>query len=146
MLLHSENTMENLPDKLSTLIATIIERNKEIQAKKEGGPWGILTALLLALLSLVGIGVAMYLANRRSKELAQAKTELEQQKVDLANLKIEREKADLSVQRQILTDKINSVEVDIILVESQLKLAQQVHTQRQEKLKNLKTWDKINEA
>ena len=69
--------------KLDGFIKSVTERNKVIQEKKQSGsPWGLVVGLVLALVSLVGIGIAMWLASRRAKELARAKTQIEHAKVD----------------------------------------------------------------
>jgi len=137
----------DLSKKLDELIKSITNRNKEVQTKKEdGGVWGYITAIVLALISFITMAYAAYLANKRAKELAAARTELEQLKVDLAQkeheAQVAKEKADqesLTADRQLLAAIIEARDKD-------LKRLETAHAERQKKLEGLKSWEEINDA
>jgi hypothetical protein len=102
--------------------------------------------VVLALVSLVGIGVAMYLASRRAKELAKAKTQIEQDKVDQDARAHKAKKVTLLQDRNALMDDLKKRERAIQDRERALKQAERDHAERKKKLEGLKAWGEINEA
>ena len=136
----------DLDKKLDQLINNLTKRNEVVQEKKQEGPWGWIVAIVLALLSLVGIGVAMYLSGKRAKELAQAKTEIEQAKVD-QDQKAHEAKQELSKQkRDELLRQLKVKEREIQDSQATLKKAEEAHAEREAKIKALNAWSEINEA
>lgn len=135
-----------LDKKLDDLIAKLTQRNEEIQEKKQAGPWGWVVSAILALISLVGIGVAIYYTNRRAKELAQAKTQIEQDKVDQDQRAQDAKKVPLLQRRGILLEALKEREKRIQERELSLREAERVHAERKKKLEGLKAWGAINEA
>jgi uncharacterized protein HemX len=139
-------TPSDLDKRFDDLIAKLTQRNKEVQEKKQSGPWGWVVGVVLALVSLVGIGVAMYLASRRAKELAKAKTQIEQDKVDQDARAHKAKKVTLLQDRNALMDDLKKRERAIQDRERALKQAERDHAERKKKLEGLKAWGEINEA
>lgn len=138
--------MTNLEKRLDELIDKLTTRNKEVQEKKQSGPWGWVVGLVVALISLVGIGVAMYLASRRAKELAEAKTKIEQDKVDQDQKAHEVKKETRRIKRLALLVRLKKKEREIQDSQAMLKKAEEEHAVRAKKIKNLNAWSEINEA
>ena len=136
----------DLETKLDELIKAVTARNAEVQTKKEDGVWGYVTAVVLALISLIGIAIATYLANKQAKELAAARTELETLKVDLAqkehNVQVEKERNKLEIlaaEVRLKLGIINARTTALVALET-------AHAERQKKLEGLKAWEEINAA
>lgn len=138
-------TPSDLDKKLDDLIAKLTTRNKEVQEKKQSGPWGWIVGLVIALISLVGIGVAMYLANRRAKELAKAKTKIEQEKVEQDQRAHEAKKESLLRKRNELLEELKRKERDIQDRDQQLKKLEEAHAERVKRIDNMNAWSEINE-
>ena len=138
--------MPSLNEKIDSLIASLTKRNEVVQAKKEEGPWGWIIALILSLLSLVGIGVAMYYSHKRAKELAEAKTALEQAKVDQDHQAYLIKEETHALRRKELREQLKKREVAIQKSQETLEQAQQEHEERRKKIENLNAWSEINEA
>ena len=138
--------MTDLEKRLDELIAKLTTRNKEVQAKKQSGPWGWVIGLVIALISLVGIGVAMYLANRRAKELAKAKTKIEQDKVNQDQKAHEAKKETHLGRRKDLLVSLMKKERKIQDSQRTLEEAEAAHAERAKKIKNLNAWSEINES
>jgi len=138
--------MTDLDEKLDELISKITARNKEIQTRKDSGPWAWLVAIVLSLISLVGIGVAMYYASRRAKELAAAKTQIEQDKVAQDQKAHEAKKETLLGKRNASLDELKKKEAEIFESEKKLKQAEEEHAARRKKIENLNAWSEINEG
>lgn len=136
----------DLDKRLDALIDKLTTRNKEVQEKKQSGPWGWVVGLVIALVSLVGIGVAMYLASRRAKELAKAKTKIEQDKVDQDQKAHEAKKETHLLRRKELLEGLKVKERKIQDSQRVLKDAETAHAARAEKIKNLNAWSEINES
>jgi hypothetical protein len=139
-------TLTDLDKKLDALIEKITARNHEVQEKKQSGPWGWVVGVVLALISLVGIGVAMWLANRRAKELARAKTQIEQDKVDQDARTHKAKKVTLLKDRNALMNDLKKRERAIQDRVKAFKEAECGHAKRKKKLEGLKAWKEINEA
>lgn len=135
-----------LDKKLDELIAKLTQNNKEVQEKKESGPWGWVVGLVIALISLVGIGVAMYLVNKRAKELAEAKTKIEQDKVDQDQKAHEAQKEFNLRKRNALMAQLEVHKHVIQKSEAALEAAAKAHAERKKKIENLNAWSEINEA
>lgn len=126
-------------------IKALVTRNEKTQeAKTSGSWWKWLLAVEGALIALIGIGILWYYFNRRSQELAEARTELEHQKIDAE----QQRHVALQEQQQ---QKRAAIIASVVIKESQLKkdeveLAQleQEHAQRKIKLESLKSWGDIN--
>ena len=137
----------DLETKLKELIDSIANRNKEVQAKKENGSLGsYILAVVLALISTIAIAYATYLANKRTKELATARTELEQLKVDLVQ-----KEHQLQVEKQLDKQAMLAAEVRVMTGviqarDAKLTALNTLHMERQKKLEGLKAWGEINEA
>jgi hypothetical protein len=136
----------DLEKRLDSLIKKITDRNKTVQEKKQSGPWGWVVGIVLALISLVGIGVAMWLASRRAKELAAAKTKIEQDKVDQDARALKAKKVTLLRDREKALEELKKRERAIQERNLALKVAEREHAERQKKLEGLKAWGAINEA
>jgi uncharacterized protein HemX len=139
-------TMTDLDKKLDALIEKITQRNAAVQNKKSDGPGSWVVAVVLALVSLVGIGVAMYLASRRAKELAKARTQIEHDRIDQDARAHEIRKTTLLKDRNDLINEILVYESAIQEREQALKRAEQEHAERKKKLEGLKAWGEINET
>jgi hypothetical protein len=138
-------TEADVTKKLDELISSITTRNQTVQEKKEeGGPWAMITAVVLALISLIGIGVAMYFANKKAKELAQAKTELEQQKVSLAQAAHDAADKDLQGKDKLTEVQIRMHSSIIQRREEELHQCEVAFAARKKKLEGLKAWEEIN--
>lgn len=139
--------MDDLNKRLDELIKTITTQNQQVQEQKQSSnPAGWIAALITALMALVGIGIAMWLANRKAKELADAKTELEQQKVDLAQTKHEADQAALRSKKDALLDEAAKLEAAIKGRTEDLRRAEEAHKERKTRLEGLRAWDDINAA
>ena len=136
----------DLDAKLDRLIDNLTKRNETVQEKKQSGPWGWVVGIVMALISLVGIGVAMYLANRRAKELAQAKTQIEQAKVEQDQKAHEAKKETHLLRRKELLEGLKVKEREIQDSQRVLKDAEAAHAERAKKIKNLNAWSEINES
>ena len=136
----------DLSKQLDALIQSITDRNKEVQTKKEDIPWGYITALVLALISFLAAAYATYLANKRTKELAAARTELEQLKVNLAQKEHEAQVAKEYDKQDNLAAEARLLAAIIAGRDVKLRLLEAAHADRQKKLENLKSWEEINDA
>lgn len=134
----------DLNKKLDELINKLTEQNKQTQAGKASPPWGWIVALVTALLSLIGIGVAMYLASRKAKELAAAKTELEHLKVDATQKEHAATQETLLGKRNELLQEAARLEEQARNRAEDLRRAEQAHKERQKQLEGLRAWDDIN--
>lgn len=139
--------MTDLEKKLDELIKSITDRNKEVQTKKEdGGVWGYITAIVLALISFIAMAYAAYLANKQAKELAAARTELEKLKVDLAQKEHEAQVAKERDKQEALAAEARLLSAVIAGRDTKLKELEAAHAERQKKLESLKSWEEINDA
>lgn len=132
--------------KLDELIKSITDRNKEIQTQKESAPWGTIMALILALISFIATAYATYLANKRAKELAEARTELEQLKVDQAQKAHEAQVAQEKDKQETLAAEARLIAAVIAGRDAKLKELEAAHAERQKKLEGLRSWEEINDA
>jgi hypothetical protein len=139
-------TAADLTQKLDDAIKKVTERNKVVQEKKQSGPWGWVVGLVLALVSLVGIGIAMWLASRRAKELAKAKTQIEHANVEQDQRSYEAKREPLLRKRNELLDKLKAKELEIQARTRKLRVAEAEHEARKKKIDSLKAWAEINEA
>ena len=137
---------ETTPDeRLSKLIESLTKRNGTTQQyKQKSSPWGWVLAIVSALIAMVGIGVAIYFQSKRGRELAKAKTEIEQRKVDEAHARHEALKlqdkrarqahlAAATVHEHVTRDKAKK-----------LKDLEEAHRARKLELDKLSAWDDIN--
>jgi len=136
----------DLEKKIDELITSISKRNETVQEKKESGPWGWIVGGILALLSLVGISVAMYYWNKRNKELAKAKTQLEQQKVDLEQKKHQEAQTQHGAERLMLKRQVEVLAGQIRQTETDLKKLDETHATRKAAIEKLRSWEEINEG
>lgn len=134
----------NLEKKIDELISSVTNRNKQTQEKKQSGPWGWIVGGILALISLVGIGIAMYYWNKRNKELAKAKTELEHQKVDLAQKKHDCAQSKHGTERLMLKRQVEVLAEQIRQNEKDLKKVDDEHAARKAAIEKLRSWEEIN--
>lgn len=138
--------LSDLEKRLDDVIKKVTERNEKTQEAKQSGPWGWVVAIVLALLSLVGIGVAMYLANRRAKELAKLKTQVEQDKVAQDQKAHEAKKEHLLSKRNELLNELKRKEMEIQKRDKEIKEAEKALEERKKKIDSLNAWREINEA
>lgn len=136
----------DLEKKLDDLIKKVTERNEKTQEAKKSGPWGWVVGVVLALLSLVGIGVAMWLASRRAKELAKLKTQVEQDKIAQDQRAHEAKKEPHMSKRKALLAAVKLKEIVLQKRDRELKEAEQAHETRKKKIDSLNAWREINEA
>lgn len=137
----------DLSKKLDELIKSITDRNKEVQTKKEdGGVWGYVTAIVLALISFITMAYAAYLANKQAKELAATRTELEKFKVDLAQKDHEAQVTKERDKQENLAAEARLLAIIIADRDKKLKALETEHAERQKKLEGLKAWEEINDA
>jgi len=136
----------DITKKLDDLVEKIIERNKRTQDKKQEGPAGWVMSVILALISLVGIGIAMYLAYKQSKALAEAQTKIEQDKADQDQkahlVKLE----PLQQLRKEKLEELKRREREILESQEALKRAEKEHAERKQRIEKLNAWAEINEA
>lgn len=132
--------------KLNTLVQQIIDRNKEIQQQKNEGVSGWIISVVLALISLVGIGVVLWLSSRRARELAKLRTELEQTELKQAQLAYEARKIPLKKKRDELFAALKRNEIDIQQTKKELKQFEEAYNTQKKKIDSLRTWKEINEV
>lgn len=139
--------MTNLDDRIDDLITSVIKRNADVQTKKkDGGFVNWTVALSLALLSLIGIGLAMWYAHRRSKELAATRTKIEQDKV-LVEQKEHQAKFDTLMKNRLgaqkeadaLMEKVHARKIKLVFMEKE-------HEQQVARIKALKGWNAITKG
>lgn len=136
----------NIETKLDELVKNVTERNKEIQTQKESVPWGTIMAIILALISFIATAYATYLANKRAKELADARTELEQLKVECAQKEHEGHVAKEKDKQETLVAEARLMAAIIKNREDALHAQEATHADRQKKLAGLRSWEEINDA
>lgn len=136
----------DLDKKLDKLIDNLTKRNETVQEKKSAGGTSWIVALIIALISLVGIGVAMWYAYRRGKELAKARTQIEQDKVKQDQKAHEIKKEPLLRKRKEALDDLKKKEMEIQKLDKELQDAEAAHAERKKKLENLKAWAELNAA
>ena len=130
---------------LDALITSLTSKNQQVQEQKASDSWWRwLLAGIGALITLIGIGVAVYLYSKRSKELAKARTELEQQRVDLAQQKHTAKQTALQKERLALLARVAVKEQDINIAAVKLRKLETEHTERKKQLDGLKSWSDIN--
>jgi len=130
---------------LDELITELKQRNATVQEKKKS--WtGWVVALGVALLSLIGIGVVLWLSRKHAQELAAAKTELEQAKVLVKQKEYQRDQAQLQADRDTLSTEIVHLKEEIDERSALLNLRYAEDEARQKELKGLKTWGEINKS
>lgn len=136
----------DIQQRLDALLNKLTERNKVVQEKKaSSNPASWIIAVVLALLSLVGIGVAMYLANRRAKELAKAKTELEHIKIDKGQMEYDKRFTEVLGRKTELSREITAITRRIDAREKELHLAEIELARRKTKIEKMTTWKELNE-
>ena len=138
--------MTDLEKKLNELIKTLTTRNQTVQTQKSSGIGGWITAIILSLLSLVGIAVALYYANKRSKELAIAKTALEIQQIETSQKEFEAKKEVGALMREQLLREVEIETKFIAMRDTKLKELEETFKVQKEKIKGLKSWSEINEG
>lgn len=131
---------------LDTLIQKLNDQNQKIQAQKQTGPWGWLCAFGLSLLSLVGLGVALFLAQRQTRALAQETTRLIHEKLEAAQKEHQMRLAPSLEQRTYLLNEVNALDTHIRDHQQKLNAATHGHQARLKKLDALRTWKEINEG
>jgi uncharacterized protein HemX len=137
----------DLDKKLDRLIDNLTKRNETVQTKKkEGSSTSWIVALVVALISLVGIGVAMWIAYRRGKELAKARTQIEQDKVKQDQRAHEIKKEPLLRKREEALEDLKKKEMEIQELNKELQDAEAAHAERKKKLENLRAWAELNKA
>jgi hypothetical protein len=134
----------DLEKKIDELIRTLGKRNESVQEKKSSGVCGWIVGLIIAAGSLVLIGILWWKFNQRGKELAAAKTKLEQQKVDLDQKKHEATQTTHRLERQKLEAEINIAAMLVRDSSARLKRADVQHALRKKAIEKLKTWEEIN--
>jgi uncharacterized membrane-anchored protein YhcB (DUF1043 family) len=139
-------TPSDIQKRLDELLVKLTERNKEVQKKKASGPVGWVVAVVMALVSLVGIGVAMYLANRRAKELAEARTEIEHAKVDQDSRAHTVKQEPHFIRRKVLLEQLKKKEDELLEQKRTLREAELDHARRKKQVSKLNAWSEINEA
>lgn len=136
----------DLEKKIDDLIQTLSKRNQEVQENKKSGIWGWVLGLLIAAGSLVLVGILWWKFSQRSKELAAAKTTLEQQKVDLDQKKHEATQTAHLLERQKLQAEANQLGMEIRDRAARLKGLDAQHATRKKAIDKMKTWAEINEG
>lgn len=137
---------EALDKKLQGLIDSITQRNEKVQEKKSSSnPVSWVVGVILALVSLVGISVALWLASRRGKELAQLKTQVEVQRIEkLQDQARAKKEASAAVRRELdvkYRKTLQEIETQAIKINAAIKL----HEERAKKIEGLKGWGPIVE-
>lgn len=138
-------TESDLTKRLDTLVERITARNKETQEAKKSGPVGWPLALVLALVSLVGIGVAMWLAARRNRELGKLRTQLEQDEVAQTQARHEARKITLLQQRNTVMAELTKKEEELQERRKKMFMADAQHRIRLRKIESLNAWRELNE-
>jgi uncharacterized membrane-anchored protein YhcB (DUF1043 family) len=136
----------DLEKKIDDLIQTLSKRNESVQEKKKSSVWGWVVGLIIAAISLVLLGVLWWKFSQRGKELAAAKTKLEQQKVDLDQKKHEATQTAHLLERQKLQAEANQLGMEIRDRAARLKRMDVQHALRKKAIERLNTWTEINEG
>lgn len=134
-----------LEKKVDELLTTLKQRNEKVQEKKSS-VWGWVVGLIIAAGSLILLGYLWYKFNQRGKELATAKTKLEQQKVDLDQKKHEATQASHKLERQKLEAEANQLDMEIQDTAAKLKKMDAQHTVRKKAIEKTTVWKDLNEV
>ena len=132
--------------KLDAALDSVVNRNKVVQQKKKSGATGWIIALVLSLLALVGIGVAVYLYKRRSRELAALKTKAEIDELEQAAKKEALKHADIFQKRESVLRKLKKEDELFRARKNSLVHLYKEHAERKKRLAGLRSWKEINEA
>lgn len=136
----------DIEKQLNTLLAQLTTRNAVVQEKKQSSnPAQWVMAVVLALVSLVGIGVALYLSNKRAKELAALRTKVEQDAVNLQQDVYNAKHVALQSQRVELLRQVQEQAQIIRDRRIAIDEAALTHALRQEMLSNITAWEEINQ-
>lgn len=133
-------------DTLDTLIQQITNRNEEIQQKKSEGVGGWFTSIVLALISFVGIGLALWLSSRKNKELSQARTELEKSKLRQEQVALKARKIPSRKKREGYLAALKHNEIILQQRAKEIKQAEEAYKAQKKKISGLHTWKEINEV
>ncbi len=136
----------DLEKKIDELIQTLGKRNDTVQEKKKSSIWGWVVGLIIAAGSLILIGILWYKFSQRGKELAAAKTKLEQQKVELDQKKHEAAQTVHKAERSMLEHQVEATAAEIRDRAARLKKMDTQHAMRKKAIEKLNTWVEINEG
>jgi len=135
---------DHLVQRIEAVIKTVTARNPKTQEAKKQGPWGWIAAIVLALGSLIGIGVAMWLAHRRGRELATAQTQLQYAKIDQGQKVIKAKREPLLHKRMLLMADLKREEMIIQEHARSIHTAEGAHEEQRERINALKAWAEVN--
>lgn len=132
---------------IDALLQKIKERNHKVQKKKQStNPLAWISAIILSLLSLVGIGVAMWYARRQGKELARARTELELQKIEMVHKKHRAYREMIKEKKHELWKEAKLLHLEIDERNAELSELEEQHETQVARIKQLRSWKQINEG
>jgi len=120
------------------------KRSQIAQQRKKEGWWPWIVGSGIALAVILGVWLAYYLVKRRGKELALARTQLEQQKVSIEQKKHEAAHEQLAFKKTILEKEITKLSTDIRDRSLKLKLMDVAQEKRVQQIKALSEWKDIN--
>lgn len=138
---------QKLRNRIEDALSAVKVRNQKIQDKKESSsPLAWISAVVLSLISLIGIGLAMWHSRRQGEALAQARTEVELQKMEaqkkehLANMTtLLSEKKKHIAEARVLRAKAIFQQRDLLALE-------EAHKKQVARIKGLKSWKDINDG
>ena len=129
---------------LDDLLEALNKRSQTAQQRKKEGWWPWIVGSGIALAVILGVWLAYYLVKRRGKELALARTQLEQQKVSIEQKKHEAAHEQLAFKKTILEKEITKLSTDIRDRSLKLKLMDVAQEKRVQQIKALSEWKDIN--
>lgn len=129
---------------LDDLLEALNKRSQTAQQRKKEGWWPWIVGSGIALVVVLGVWLAYYLIKRRGKELALARTQLEQQKVLVDQKKHEAAHEQLAFKKTILEKEITKINTDIRERSLRLKLMDVAQEKRVKQIEALSEWKDIN--
>lgn len=129
---------------LDDLLEALNKRSQTAQQRKKEGWWPWIVGTGIALAVVFGVWLAYYLIKRRGKELALARTQLEQQKVSIEQKKHEAAHEQLAFKKTILEKEITKLSTDIRDQSLKLKLMDVAQEKRVKQIQALNEWKDIN--
>lgn len=129
---------------LDDLLEALNKRSQTAQQRKKEGWWPWIVGSGIALAVILGVWLAYYLIKRRGKELALARTQLEQQKVSLEQKKHEAAHEQFALKKTVLEAEITVLNSSIRERSLKLKLMDVAQEKRVKQIKALSEWKDIN--
>lgn len=133
--------------RIDALLAKTTIRNQSVQKKKQSSnPLAWVAAIVLSLLSLIGIGVAMWYAIKQGKELAKAYTKLEQQEVNAAQAEYQANRELHGKRKKILILRATVLTKKAAELRRQLTFQRVTYEKQVARIQKMRSWAEINEG